>query len=82
MQDAKIFCSNLIRILNFLVSILSFLTVTHATLIRERRASAVKTKEITIGHTQLIPIYILGTALSMMGILVTTVILWHRYKGK
>ncbi len=82
MQDAKTFCSRLIRILNFLLSVLSFLTVARAAMEGERRAAPVKTKEITIGHTELSPIYALGAAASVLGLLVIAVLLWRRYKGK
>lgn len=82
MQDAKTFCSNLIRILNFLLSVLSFLTVARAAMVGERRAAPVKTKEITIGHTALSPLYVLGAAASVLGLLVTAVLLWRWYRGK
>ncbi len=82
MQDAKTFCSRLIRILNFLLSVLSFLTVARAAMEGERRAAPVKTKEITIGHTELSPFYALGAAASVLGLLVIAVLLWRRYKGK
>ncbi len=82
MQDAKTFCSRLIRILNFLLSVLSLLTVARAAMVGERRAAPVKTKEITIGHTELSPFYALGAAASVLGLLVIAVLLWRRYKGK
>ncbi len=84
MQDAKVFCSNLIYILKFLVSVLSFLTVARAALLRERRASEVQTKEITIGRTELTSLYIAGALLSLIGLFVTAVILWrgHGHKEK
>ncbi len=82
MQDAKTFCSRLIRILNFLLSVLSLLTVARAAMVGERRAAPVKTKEITIGHTELSPLYALGAVASVLGLLVIAVIFWRRYKGK
>ena len=82
MQDAKTFCSNLIRILNFLLSVLSFLTVARAAMVGERRAAPVETKEITIGHSEISPLYAIGAAASVLGLLVTAVLLWRWYKGK
>ncbi len=82
MQEAKNFFANLIRILNFLMAVLSFLMVARASLAGERKTPEVETKEITIGHAAPMPLYAAGAVLSLAGFVLLAVYLWRLYKGK